>query len=234
MEEEIHYFISNLCTCIRQKKPHIQGQASLLLIITLLPLEAVGVDFLHLEKSSGGFEYILLLTDYFTHYTQVYPTKNKIAKAAANHLYNDFILRFGIPSKILHDQGGEFENDLFKKVANLFRIQNLRTTPYHPKANGFRERINETVLSMLRTLPEKYKSSWKNHLSKVIYTYNCTRHSSTGYSSYYLMFGSKPRLPIDLILRSQYSPPRCKQKKYLEGRKKEMEVAFEVAVTKST
>ena len=96
MEEEIHYFISNLCTCIRQKKPHIQGQAPLLPIITLSPLEVVGVNFLHLEKSSGSFEYILLLTDYFTHYTQAYPTKNKIAKTAVNHLYNDFILRFGI------------------------------------------------------------------------------------------------------------------------------------------
>ena len=87
---------SILCTWVRQKKPHIQGQAPLLPIITLSPLEVVGVNFLHLEKSSGSFEYILLLTDYFTHYTQAYPTKNKIAKAAVNHLYNDFILRFGI------------------------------------------------------------------------------------------------------------------------------------------
>ena len=48
------------------------------------------------------------------------------------------------------------------------------------------------------------------------------------------MFGRKPRLPIDLILRSEDSPPRCNHKEYLEGWKKEMEVAFEVALTKST
>ena len=101
MEEEVHYFISNLCTCVGQKKPYIQGQAPLLPIIISSPLEVVGVDFLHLEKSSGGSEYILLLTDHFTRYTQAYPTKNRTAKIAANH---DFILRFGIPSKILHDQ----------------------------------------------------------------------------------------------------------------------------------
>ena len=99
MEEEVRYFISNLCTCVRQKKPHVQVEAPLLPIITSSPLEVVGVDFLHLEKSSGGFEYILLLTDHFTRYTQAYPTKNKAAKTAVNHLYNDFILRFGYHPK---------------------------------------------------------------------------------------------------------------------------------------
>ena len=234
MEEEVHYFISNLCTCVRKKKPHIQSQALVPPIIKSSPIEVVGVDFLHLEKSSGGFEYILLLTNHFTRYTQAYPTKNKTAKTAANHLYNGFILRFGIPSKILHNQGKEFDNDLFKNLANLLGIQNLRTTPYHPQTNGLTERMNQTVLSMLRTLPEKYKSSWKNHLSKVIYAYNCTRHSNTGCSPYYLMFGRKPRLPIDLILQSEDSPPRCNHKEYLEDWKWKLEVAFKVALTKST
>ena len=91
-----------------------------------------------------------------------------------------------------------------------------------------------TLKQMLRTLSDKYKSSWKNHLSNVIYVYNFTGHSSTGHSLYYLMFGRKPRLPIDLILRSEDSPPRCNHKEYLESWKKEMEVAFEVALTKST
>ena len=88
---------------------------------------------------------------------------------------------------------------------------------------------------MLHNLPEKYKSSWKNHLSKVIYTYNCTRCSSTGYSPYYLVFDRKPRLPIDLIFRTEKdSPPRCNHKEYLERWKKEMEDTFEVALTKPT
>ena len=150
-------------------------------IITSSTLEVVGVDFLHLEKSSGSFEYILLRADHFTRYTQAYPTKNKTAKTAANHLYNDFALRFGMPSKILHNQGRVFENGLYRNLANLLEMKNLRTTPCHPQKSGLTERMNQTVLSMFCTLPEKYNSSYKNQLSKVIYAYNCTRHSSTGY-----------------------------------------------------
>ena len=105
------------------------------------------VAFLHLEKSGGGFQYILLLlTDHFTRYTQAYPTKNKAARTATNHLYNDFILRFGIPFKILHDRGEEFKNELFKDIANVLGIQNLRITPYHPQTYGINERINPRKL----------------------------------------------------------------------------------------
>ena len=159
MEEEIRHFIDHQCPCVRQKKPHMQGKAPLLPIASSAPLEIVVIDFLHLEKSSGGFEYILVITDHFTRYTQTYPTRNKTAKTAATHLYNNFALRFGIRSQLLHDQGGEFEDALFKYFANLLGIQNLQTTPCHPETNRLTERKNQTVLAMLRTLPEKHKIS---------------------------------------------------------------------------
>ena len=70
-----------------------------------------GLDSLHIwwevwqergggsSEKFGGFEYILLLTDDFTRYAQVYPSKNKTAKTTTNHLNNDFILRLDIHPK---------------------------------------------------------------------------------------------------------------------------------------
>ena len=73
-------------------------------------MDIVGTDFLKDDKCSGGYEYILVITDYFTRYTQISTTKNKSARTAASKIYNDFILRFGSPERILHDQGREFDN----------------------------------------------------------------------------------------------------------------------------
>ena len=46
--------------------------------------------------------------------------------------------------------------------------------------------------------PEK-RQKWPAHIGSIIIAYNSTRSLVTGYSLYYLMFGRRPRLPIDLL-----------------------------------
>lgn len=49
------------------------------------------------------YEYVLVIIDRFTKYTQAYSTRNKSTTAAVEKIYNDFIPRFGFPSRIHHD-----------------------------------------------------------------------------------------------------------------------------------
>ena len=85
-------------------------------------LRALSIDFMHLERSSGGHEYILLIVDHFTRYSQAYGTRNKSARTVARKLYDDFILQFGYPAETHHDQGKEFENYLFRHLEQLCDI----------------------------------------------------------------------------------------------------------------
>ena len=229
MEKDISHFISNVCPCLIQRKPARQPCTPLQPITTSAPFELISIDFLHLETSSGGFEYILVVVDHFTRFAQAYATRNKSATTAADKLFNDYILKFGFPKAILHDQGKEFENKLFHQLQTLAGTTPLRTTPYHPQCNGKAERFNRTLLQMLRTLPETAKSRWKDSLQKVVHAYNCTKNSATGFSPFYLMFGRSPRLPIDIILGNSKSNGTISYSQYTTNWLAAMKEAYAIA-----
>lgn len=46
----------------------------------------------------------------------------------------------------------------------------------------------------------KRKRRWPEHLPELVYVYNVTPHSTSGYSPYFLLFGVEPHLPMDALL----------------------------------
>ena len=68
------FFIGNVCRCLKQRAPVTKTRVPLQPIMTTSPFELVSIDFVHLEKSRGGYEYILVIVDQFTRYVQAYAT----------------------------------------------------------------------------------------------------------------------------------------------------------------
>ena len=54
------------------------------------------------------------------------------------------------------------------------------------------------LISMISTLKTKYKHHWKDYLPTLVHAYNCTKNNATDISPYFLMYGSKLQLSIDI------------------------------------
>ena len=228
MQKEIEHYVTRTCTCLKQKTPPRGTRAPLVNIVTTQPFELVSIDFLHLDKCPGGQQYILVIVDHFTRFTQAYPTTSKSAKTVADKIFNDYVLKFGLPARIHHDQGGEFENQLFAQLKRHCGVLGSRMTPYHPKGNGQVERFNRTILQMLKTLTEKEKTNWKGSLNKLIHAYNCTRSEVTGFSPFYLLFGRSPRLPVDIMFGLDSESGNIDHTTYVDQWRQEMQQAYDI------
>lgn len=71
------------------------------------------------------------------------------------------------------------------------------TAIYHPEANGSAERANGSIKAMLNTMVNEQGTDWDRWLPYVVFAYNATPHTITGYSPFYLNHGREPRLPVD-------------------------------------
>ena len=116
MATDIVNYVQKKCRCIVNKKPNIIETAPLETIETTHPLELVSIDFMLLDKCKNRFQYAMVVTDNFTKFCQIYATRTKTTKAAADKIFNNFIMEFGFPELLvfrLHGLSGFGFGSLF-------------------------------------------------------------------------------------------------------------------------
>ena len=76
-------------------------------------------------------------------------------------------------------------------------LGSLLLLPYNPHGNLQCERFNRTLFGLMHSLDQEQKPNWPVYLPSLVYAYNATPHSTTGFQPYELMFGCKAPMPCD-------------------------------------
>ena len=176
------------------------------------PGELLHVDFTSIEetvplKEDPVIHNVLVLQDHFSKYVVAYVVKDQTARTAAETLRNGYFRLFRAPAYLVSDQGNAFTGHVITHLCELYGVQKLRTLPYHTQTNGQVEHMNQMIIHMIGKLEEDKKACWSEHLPELLLAYNATHSAVTGYSPYYLLFGRRPRIPVDYLFPTLHDSP---------------------------
>ena len=161
--------------------------------------ERLAMDYVGpVPTSKSGNKYFLVLTDLFSKFVITKAVPDNTSTTAAKFLLYDVFMIYGVPYEIITDNGQHFSSSLYEALLKLTGCCHIKTTPYNPKANGQCERHNATLVPNLVALSNQSRSNWDEKLIATTFNYNATRHTSTGFTPFALMFARSPRFSADL------------------------------------
>uniref|UniRef100_A0A2N9EZU9 RNA-directed DNA polymerase n=1 Tax=Fagus sylvatica TaxID=28930 RepID=A0A2N9EZU9_FAGSY len=174
----------------------------------LLTLDLIG----HINPASGGYIWILVVTEYFTKWVEAIPLQKATSAAVANFIQEHIITRFGIPYKLITDNGTPFINKDVREVLEHYQVKYRRSTPYYPQGNGQAEATNRMLLRILSKMVFDYGNDWRAHLADVLWAYQSSPKTATGFTPFSLVYGTDTISPTELVVPS----PRVMQGSELE------------------
>ena len=137
----------------------------------------------------------LLITDSHSRWMEIHATNTSTSSATIELLRKSFS-SLGLPEVIVSDNATAFTSSEFSDFLKRNGIRHILTPPYHPASNRLVERSVQTFKEGLRRLK---KDSLNTRLSRFLFKYRLTPHSSTGVSPAELMLGRKLRSQLDLL-----------------------------------
>ncbi len=76
-----------------------------------------------------------------------------------------------------------------------------RTSPGHQQCDGLSERFNRSLKKMISCYISDNHKDWDEKLPMLMFAYNTASNSTTRLSPFKMLYGRKPKIPVDLIFQ---------------------------------
>ncbi len=143
-------------------------------------------------------KYLLTIEDGFSRFLMAIPVPNKNAETLAEAMLERFIPVLGIPQQLHSNNGLELCNRVWESLCEALGILHTTTPVYNPSSNLV-ERAHRTLGEIFRATEGDMAENWDLKVGSVVFVYNTSVHSSTGYTPYEVLYGRAPVFPVDLV-----------------------------------
>ncbi|BHF82687.1 hypothetical protein SprV_0802582600 [Sparganum proliferum] len=161
----------------------------------------VHIDLVGPLPPSNGSTYLLTCIDRFTRWPAAVPIPDTCAETVAKAFLSHWVSNFGVPATVTTDRGSQFESTLFRELTSLLGTERIRTTAYHPQANGLVERFHRQLKTAL--MAQSDPSRWTDNLPLVMLSLRSTIKADIGCTAADLVYGTSLRLPGELVSPSE-------------------------------
>ena len=86
--------------------------------------------------ASNEHRFILVAIDYFTKWVKATSFTSVTTNVVTHFIKHNLICRYGIPKRIITDNGTNLNNTMIMKLCMQFKIKHHNSSPYRPKMNG--------------------------------------------------------------------------------------------------
>jgi len=121
-------------------------------------------------KAANGHRFILVVIDYFTKWVEAASYASVTRSVVVRFIKREIIFRYGLPRKIITDNGTNLNNKMMGEMCEEFKIQHHNSTPYRPKMNRAVEVANKNIKKIIQKMTVSHKD-WHEMLPFVLHGY---------------------------------------------------------------
>lgn len=161
---------------------------------TNYPFERIHLDFFYLKGT-----HFLILIDAYSKFVEIAIMRNTVANSLIEKL-NKFFDVFGLPTKIVSDNGPPFNSSVFRKYCESNGIIFQNSPPYHAQSNGLAERGVQTAKkALIRLCMGESALTIQEKVDKYLLKARNSPNLETGRTPAECIFAYKPKIKLDLI-----------------------------------
>ena len=149
-------------------------------------------------------KFLIVAIEYFTKWVEAEPVAQITAHKVQQFVWKNVVCRFGVPKRLVSDNGTQFASHQLKNLCEEVGIQQVFVSVEHLQTNGQVESANRVLLRGLKRKLEKAKGTWAEEVPRIVWAYHTTPQSSTHETPFSLVYGSDAMIPVEI----QESSPR--------------------------
>jgi transposase InsO family protein len=151
----------------------------------------------------GGYRFLYVAIDKFTKWLEATPVV-KINKQSAVKFIKSIICRFGVPNRVIADNGSQFTSGAFQRYCEDLGIQICYASIAHPESNGQVERANAEILKGPKTRTydgfKKHGKKWIDELPCALWGNRTSPSRAMRETPFFMVYGAEAVLPPEVTM----------------------------------